>query len=114
MEDGYRESTESWQTVLRDLKRRGLLDDTLVVWGGEFGRTPLGENRASKPGQPKMDPNELTLAMATQPVRSGQSLTFSIPLADQRSGPLTIRVHVAGDETWAAGGGQTNVRPPTH
>ncbi len=33
--------------LLRDLKRRGLLDDTLVVWGGEFGRTPLGENRAN-------------------------------------------------------------------
>jgi len=31
--------------LLKDLKQRGLLDDTLVVWGGEFGRTPLGENR---------------------------------------------------------------------
>jgi uncharacterized protein (DUF1501 family) len=28
-----------------DLKQRGLLKDTLVVWGGEFGRTPMGENR---------------------------------------------------------------------
>jgi len=32
-------------TLIRDLKQRGLLDETLVVWGGEFGRTPLGENR---------------------------------------------------------------------
>lgn len=31
--------------LLKDLKQRGLLDETLVVWGGEFGRTPLGENR---------------------------------------------------------------------
>ena len=31
--------------LVRDLKARGLLDDTLVVWGGEFGRTPMGENR---------------------------------------------------------------------
>lgn len=31
--------------LLEDLKQRGLLDDTLVVWGAEFGRTPLGENR---------------------------------------------------------------------
>ena len=30
-----------------DLKKRGLLDDTLVIWGGEFGRTPMGENRAT-------------------------------------------------------------------
>ena len=30
--------------LLRDLKRRGLLEDTLVVWGGEFGRTPTSES----------------------------------------------------------------------
>ena len=30
--------------LLADLKRRGLLEDTLVVWGGEFGRTPTSEN----------------------------------------------------------------------
>lgn len=32
--------------LIKDLKQRGLLDDTLVVFGSEFGRTPLGENRA--------------------------------------------------------------------
>lgn len=31
--------------LLLDLKQRGLLDETLVVWGGEFGRTPMLENR---------------------------------------------------------------------
>ena len=31
--------------LLHDLKRRGLLEDTLVIWGGEFGRTPMRENR---------------------------------------------------------------------
>lgn len=31
-------------TLLQDLKQRGLLEDTLVVWGGEFGRTPTSEN----------------------------------------------------------------------
>lgn len=31
--------------LLLDLKQRGLLDETLVVWGGEFGRTPMQENR---------------------------------------------------------------------
>ena len=30
--------------LLGDLKERGLLDDTLIVWGGEFGRTPVSEN----------------------------------------------------------------------
>jgi hypothetical protein len=32
--------------LLKDLKQRGMLEDTMVVWGSEFGRTPLGENRA--------------------------------------------------------------------
>jgi len=31
--------------LIRDLKQRGLLDETLVVWGGEFGRTPMVEHR---------------------------------------------------------------------
>ena len=29
--------------LIRDLKQRGLLDDTLVIWGGEFGRTPMNQ-----------------------------------------------------------------------
>ncbi len=33
--------------LIKDLKQRGLLDETLVVWGSEFGRTPLGENRTA-------------------------------------------------------------------
>ena len=33
--------------LVRDLQQRGLLDDTIVIWGGEFGRTPMGEVRES-------------------------------------------------------------------
>lgn len=36
--------------LLKDLKQRGLLDETLVVWGTEFGRTPLTENAQPGPG----------------------------------------------------------------
>jgi hypothetical protein len=35
--------------LIQDLKQRGLLDSTLVVWGGEFGRTPLGDFREAEP-----------------------------------------------------------------
>jgi hypothetical protein len=35
--------------LVKDLKMRGLLDDTLVVWGGEFGRTPFGQGDPAKP-----------------------------------------------------------------
>ena len=34
--------------LIRDLKQSGLLDDTLIVWGGEFGRTPFREGRTAK------------------------------------------------------------------
>lgn len=39
------ETDQGAAALVRDLKRHGLLDDTLVVWGGEFGRTPQGEPR---------------------------------------------------------------------
>ncbi|MCU0715049.1 MAG: DUF1501 domain-containing protein [Pirellula sp.] len=34
--------------LIRDLKQRGLLDETLIIWGGEFGRTPFREGRTAK------------------------------------------------------------------
>ena len=42
-----REVDQASAALVLDLKRRGLLKDTLVVWGGEFGRTPMGEKRAT-------------------------------------------------------------------
>lgn len=45
LKDKCRESDQAVAALLKDLKQRGLLDDTLVVWGGEFGRTPMQENR---------------------------------------------------------------------
>jgi hypothetical protein len=40
-----REVDQAQAALVTDLKQRGLLKDTLVIWGGEFGRTPMGENR---------------------------------------------------------------------
>ena len=39
-----RESDKPIAGLVKDVKRRGLLDQTLVVWGGEFGRTPMSES----------------------------------------------------------------------
>jgi hypothetical protein len=39
--------------LLRDLKRRGLLDDTLVIWGGEFGRTPVSQGKDGRDHNPE-------------------------------------------------------------
>jgi hypothetical protein len=38
-----RECDQASAALVQDLKQRGMLDDTLVVWGGEFGRTPMGQ-----------------------------------------------------------------------
>ncbi len=46
--DRCREVDQPMTALLKDLKQRGLLDDTLVVWGGEFGRTPMRENRGGR------------------------------------------------------------------
>jgi len=40
-----RETDQASAALVKDLKQRGLLDNTLVVWGGEFGRTPMNEER---------------------------------------------------------------------
>jgi hypothetical protein len=41
--DRFGETDKPIAGLLQDLKRRGLLNDTLVIWGGEFGRTPMSE-----------------------------------------------------------------------
>jgi len=38
--------------LLRDLKQRGLLEDTLVIWGGEFGRMPMSEKGVGRDHNP--------------------------------------------------------------
>lgn len=40
----------SW-ALIEDLKQRGMLKDTLVVWGGEFGRTPMSQGGGNNPGR---------------------------------------------------------------
>jgi len=60
--------------LLRDLKQRGLLESTLVVWGAEFGRTPLGENRKGRDANTGRDhhPSAFTVLMAGGGIRGGQ------------------------------------------
>jgi hypothetical protein len=47
------DSDKATAALITDLKQRGLLDDTLVIWGGEFGRTPYAENRETKDKKPE-------------------------------------------------------------
>ena len=63
--------------LLTDLEQRGMLDETLVVWGGEFGRTPMQENRGGGSGNVFVgrdhNPNAFTLWMAGAGVKPGIS-----------------------------------------
>lgn len=53
--------------LLEDLKQRGLLDETLVIWGGEFGRTPVSENNNGR----DHNPHGFAMWMAGGGVRGG-------------------------------------------
>jgi Protein of unknown function (DUF1501) len=56
--------------LLQDLKSRGLLDETLVVWGGEFGRTPMSEKGDGR----DHNPTGFTMWMAGGGVQGGQTI----------------------------------------
>jgi len=58
--------------LIQDLKRRGLLDQTLVVWGGEFGRTPMGEQRETLGRNHHID--AFTMWFAGAGIKSGQTV----------------------------------------
>jgi uncharacterized protein (DUF1501 family) len=59
--------------LLKDLKARGLLDETLVVWGGEFGRTPMADGRyPDKPAGRDHNPYGFTTWLAGGGVKGGQ------------------------------------------
>ena len=55
--------------LLSDLESRGLLDETLVVWGGEFGRTPTAENGNGR----DHNPHGFTMWMAGAGVKGGMT-----------------------------------------
>jgi uncharacterized protein (DUF1501 family) len=66
--DNCRSSDRPIAGLLTDLKRRGLLNETLVIWGGEFGRTPMSEQGDGR----DHNPYGFTMWMAGGGVRGGQ------------------------------------------
>ncbi len=62
--------------LLQDLAQRGMLDRTLVVWGGEFGRTPMGEKGNGR----DHNPYGFTMFMAGGGVKPGQVIGATDPL----------------------------------
>jgi uncharacterized protein (DUF1501 family) len=62
--------------LIKDLKQRGLLDETLVVWGGEFGRTPMVESSAVLGRSMGRDhhPQAFSMWFAGGGIRPGQTI----------------------------------------
>jgi len=61
--------------LIKDLKQRGLFEETLIIWGGEFGRTPMQQNNA--PNQPYIGrdhhPYAFTMMLAGGGIKGGQT-----------------------------------------
>lgn len=81
--DKCRQVDQPIAALLRDLKQRGMLEETLVIWSGEFGRTPMRENRGgvtmSNIGRDH-SPSAYTLWMAGGGVKPGFSYGETDPL----------------------------------
>ncbi len=84
-----RDVDQAQAALVRDLKSRGLLEDTLVIWGGEFGRTPMGENREKTGRNHHID--AFTIWMAGGGVKAGAVVGETDELG---FGPIQDRVHV--------------------
>ncbi|MFI5385404.1 MAG: DUF1501 domain-containing protein [Fimbriimonadales bacterium] len=73
--DMCRQTDKAAAALIKDLKQRGLLDETIVIWGGEFGRTPMNEGRGGSPF-PGRDhhPHAFTMWAAGGGIKPGLSL----------------------------------------
>ncbi len=84
-----REVDQPCAALIKDLKQRGMLEDTLVIWGGEFGRTPMGENRDTTGRNHHID--SFTMWFAGAGVKAGQVLGQTDELGFS---PVEDRCHV--------------------
>jgi hypothetical protein len=68
-----KQTDQACTALIKDLKQRGLLDDTLIVWGGEFGRTPMNEDRTGNKDLIGRDhhPHAFTIWMAGGGIKPG-------------------------------------------
>ena len=72
LDDRCREVDRASAALVSDLKRRGLLDETIVIWGGEFGRTPQGEPRDMMGRDHHVE--AFTMWMAGGGIKTGQTI----------------------------------------
>jgi hypothetical protein len=73
LDDRCKEVDQGSAALVADLKQRGLLEDTLVIWGGEFGRTPQGEVREDLLGRDHHI-DAYTMWLAGGGIKGGQTI----------------------------------------
>jgi hypothetical protein len=89
-----RETDQASAALVMDLKQRGLLDDTLVIWGGEFGRTSYSQGKLTKDDYGRdHHPRCFTIWLAGGGVKKGfsygQTDAYGYNLADAGGNPIT-------------------------
>jgi hypothetical protein len=89
LDDRCRETDGPAAALVKDLKQRGLLDETLVIWGGEFGRTPMGEPRDQMGRDHHID--GYTIWLAGGGIKPGQTIGLTDELGFYA---VDDRVHV--------------------
>jgi uncharacterized protein (DUF1501 family) len=67
------DSDQATAALISDLKSRGMLDDTLVIWGGEFGRTPYAENREKQKAGRDHHHTAFSMLLAGGGIRGGMA-----------------------------------------
>jgi hypothetical protein len=73
--ENCRDTDQACAGLLQDLKQRGMLDDTLVIWGGEFGRTPMVQTSVTGAANGRdHHPNAFTMWLAGGGVKRGFSI----------------------------------------
>lgn len=88
-ENNCKQTAQATAALIQDLKRHGLLDETLVVWGGEFGRTPMVETNPSLGRKAGRDhhPQAFTTLMAgggTKPGTYGETDDFGFHITKDK------------------------------
>jgi hypothetical protein len=88
IQQNCKDTDQASSALIQDLKQRGMLDDTLVIWGGEFGRTPMVQG-----GNDGRDhhPNAFTMWLAGGGVKAGVTIGESDDLGFN---VVTDKVHV--------------------
>jgi Protein of unknown function (DUF1501) len=89
-----RETDQPCRALIQDLKQRGLLEDTLVIWGGEFGRTSYSQGKLTKTNYGRdHHPRCFTVWLAGAGIKRGftygQTDAYGYNVADERGNPIS-------------------------